>query len=310
MELLKINPQDFGLTDETAVNISQQFQPMLNKMVELEQEFNVIVQMPIENNETSKKAKELRLRYVKLRTATADIHKQQKSFYLNGGRFVDGWKNAQIFASQGKEERLEKIEKYFENLEKERIEAIHNERVAVISKYMDVGNVQFGTMDEDVWIAYLSAKKQSYEQLMEAQLETERQKKIKEQEEIKERERIRIENEKLRLEAEAIRQEAENERLRQMDILRKQEIEKRKLQNELDKIKEAEAKAEEERILKEKEEKKKADKLAKAPIKKQMNVWVDSFSLPAILIDNNKKTLIEQKFESFKKWAKAEIENL
>ena len=310
MELLKINPQDFGLTDETALNISQQFQPMLNKMVELEQEYNEIVQLPIEDKETSKKAKELRLKYVKLRTATADIHKQQKAFYLNGGRFVDGWKNAQIFASQGKEENLESIEKYFENIEKERIANIHNERVAIISKYMEVGNVQFGSMDEDVWIAYLSAKKQSYEQLMEAQLEAERQKKIKEQEELKERERIRIENEKLRLEAEAIRQEAENERLRQMDILRKQEIEKRKLQNELDKIKEAEAKAEEERILKEKEEKKKADKLAKAPIKKQMNVWVDSFSLPAILLDNDKKTLIEQKFESFKKWAKAEIENL
>ena len=297
MELLKINPQDFGLTDETAVNISQQFQPMLNKMVELEQEFNVIVQMPIENNETSKKAKELRLRYVKLLTATADIHKQQKSFYLNGGRFVDGWKNAQIFASQGKEERLENIEKYFENLEKERIEAIHNERVAIINKYMDVGNVQFGTMDEDVWNAYLVAKKQAYETLLEAQIKAE---------EPVERDRMRIENERLRFEAEAIRQEAENEKLRQLDILRKQEIENRKIQNELNKIKEAEAKAEADKLV----EKKKADKLAKAPIKKQMNVWVDSFSIPALLVDNDKKTLIEQKFESFKKWAKAEIENL
>ena len=310
MELLKINPQDFGLTDETALNISQQFQPMLNKMVELEGEFNEIVQLPVEDKETSKKAKELRIKYVKLRTATAEIHKQQKSFYLNGGRFVDGWKNAQVFASQGKEEKLEAIEKYAENKEKERIEAIHNQRVAIISKYMEVGNVQFGTMDEDVWNAYLVAKKQAYETLLEAENKAQEERRQKELEEAKERDRIRIENERLRFEAEAIRHEAENEKLRQLDILRRQEIEKRKIEKELNKIKEAEAKAEAERIAKEKEEKKKADKLAKAPLKKQMNVWVDSFEIPKFSSDNDVSKSIESKFLSFKKWAKAEIENL
>jgi hypothetical protein len=48
---------------------------------------------------------------MKIRTATLDIHKKQKAFYLAGGKFVDGWKNAQHFASMGKEEKLEEIEK-------------------------------------------------------------------------------------------------------------------------------------------------------------------------------------------------------
>ena len=114
MEIVKINPVDYNLTDDTAKNIQQQFEPMLKKMVELENEFNEVVNLAIGESETTKKAKELRLKYVKVRTGTAEIHKNQKAFYLNGGRFIDGWKNAQLFASQGKESKLEEIEKYHE----------------------------------------------------------------------------------------------------------------------------------------------------------------------------------------------------
>ena len=59
--------------------------------------------------------------------------------------------------------------------------------------------------------------------------------------------------------------------------------------------------------------KKEADKLAKAPIKKQLTVWVDSFSinLPNGELLNNETALrIETKFDAFKKWAKSEIENI
>jgi len=46
--------------------------------------------------------KELRLKYMKIRTATLDIHKKQKAFYLAGGRFVDGWMNASLMALSSK----------------------------------------------------------------------------------------------------------------------------------------------------------------------------------------------------------------
>jgi uncharacterized alpha/beta hydrolase family protein len=155
IELVKVNPQEYGLTSETAKNIQDQFSPMLEKMVALEDEFNKITSLDIENKSTSILAKELRLKYVKVRTATAEIHKQQKAFYLNGGRFVDGWKNAQLFASQGKEEALEKIEKYFENKEKERIENLQATRIALISEYVkDTTGLEFGSMQEDVFTAY------------------------------------------------------------------------------------------------------------------------------------------------------------
>jgi len=136
-DLVKVNPEEFGLTTETAQNISAQFQPMLDKMVELEKEYNEIVLLPKEDAETIKKAKDLRLRYVKVRTGTAEIHKTQKAFYLNGGRYVDGWKNAQIFASQGKESALEAIEKHFENLEKERIEKLNAVRTELMRPFVE-----------------------------------------------------------------------------------------------------------------------------------------------------------------------------
>jgi hypothetical protein len=182
-EIIKIEATDYGLTEDFALGIKAQFQPMLDKMVELETEFNEVVSLPIDDNETQKKAKALRNKYVKVRTATAEIHKQQKSFYLNGGRFVDGWKNAQIFASQGKEEKLEQIEKYAENLEKQRIAELHEQRLGEISQYLEPHAIapNFGTMDADVWDAYYMAKKTSYDRrIAEQQKVEEEQKRIKE----------------------------------------------------------------------------------------------------------------------------------
>jgi hypothetical protein len=196
MEIVKINPLDYNLTDDTAKNIQQQFEPMLKKMVELEDEFNEVVNLTIGDSETTKKAKELRLKYVKVRTGTAEIHKNQKAFYLNGGRFIDGWKNAQLFASQGKESRLEEIEKYHENIEKQRVALLEQERMALISPYLTtagIAGVNLGLMLDDVWNAFFEAKKRAYEE----QKENERLEAIKKEEEsqalIKENERLRAE---------------------------------------------------------------------------------------------------------------------
>ena len=175
MEVVKINPQDYGLTDETASNISSQFKPMLDKMVELENEYNEVVKMPLDDEETSKAARQLRLKYVKVRTGTLEIHKQQKAFFLNGGRFVDGWKNAQIFAAQGKEDNLQAIENHAENLEKQRKYKLHEQRFAELMPYIDAQAIDttnfpnFGDMDDDVWDAYLTAKKKAFSDRAEAE---------------------------------------------------------------------------------------------------------------------------------------------
>lgn len=58
-----------------------------------------------------------------------------------------------------------------------------------------------------------------------------------------------------------------------------------------------------------KEAKLEADKLAKAPIKKQMNVWIDTFVYDTPLENETSKEIL-LKFEAFKNWAKSEINKL
>jgi colicin import membrane protein len=340
--IVKIDPKEFGLTDQTAANIAAQFQPMLDKMVELEEEFNQVVRLPIEDPETSKKAKEVRLKYVKIRTGTAEIHKQQKQFYLNGGRFVDGWKNAQIFASQGKEAKLEDIEKYQERLEAERIAKLQNEREYALRPYVDdIAHLDLGKMHEDVWTSYFATKKQQHADKIAAEAEAERLRIEAEKKQMTYNERLRALAPYSLLEFEsdltidttpeefdlymsnakaarvdkdeqlaAARKEAariEAERQKELAAERAKQAE---LQAQIDAKKKAEAEAEAARIKAEEAARKEAERLAKAPVKKQMQAWVNDFSLPATNLDNATATEIKAKFEAFKKWSNAQIENL
>lgn len=331
MGLVNINPVEYGLTDETAKNIQQQFQPMLEKMVELETEYNEVVSLPIEDPNSAKKAKELRLKYVKVRTGTADIHKQQKAFYLNGGRFVDGWKNAQLFASQNKEETLEKIEKYQEIKERERIEKLELQRIELIREFVeDATGLSLGTMSDDVFDAYLTAKKKSHFDRIEAEKKAEQDHIEKEKAEAAERERMRLENEKLKAEAQAKEKELQKQKEdaeKAMAAERaKAELERKKIEAEaqakLDSEIAQRKKIEAEQMAAEKErqrieaeklaqiekDQKEQAKLEKAPIKKQMKVWVTGFSLPEISLTNDKKDEIVAKFEAFKKWCESQID--
>lgn len=344
VELVKIDPIEFGLTDETAKGIQQQFEPMLAKMSELESEFNEVVTMPIDDPKTSKKAKELRNKYVKVRTATAEIHKTQKSFYLNGGRFVDGWKNAQLFASQGKEARLEEIENYLALQEKAKRDAILEERINLISPFVENANtLGLSLMADDVFEAYLKAKKQDYADRLEAErkAEEERLAEIKaEQERI---EAQRIENEKLKAEAEKREKEIEIERKRkeqelielqakadaerkeqqsiiekeraerefeakkQSEIIEAQRKEAEKITKELQAKADAEAKLESERIAK-------LEQMALAPDKEKLSIWVKSSELaesPKVNAKCSKVAKdIKAKHEAFLVWANTQIESI
>jgi colicin import membrane protein len=311
IELVKVNPSEFGLTSETAKNIQDQFAPMLEKMVALEDEFNKITSLDIEDKSTSMLAKDLRLKYVKVRTATAEIHKQQKAFYLNGGRFVDGWKNAQLFASQGKEEALEKIEKYFEYKEKERINNLQATRIALISEYVkDTTGLEFGTMQEDVFTSYYNAKKKEYEDKIEAEKQAELQRIELAKKEAEEREAQRIENEKLKAEAQKREAEIEAERKANEAKVKAEQLERERVQKELNAKIEAERKAEAERVAKIAQEAKEAEKLAKAPVKKQLTVWVNSFEISTFEKPNNTSIEIVEKYEAFKKWALQKVNEL
>ena len=114
---------------------------------------------------------ELRAHYRKMRNK---IHKELKAFYLAGGRFVDGWKNAQLAASQGKEERLMSIKKHYENLEKERIAKLQEERAKLLEPYdLSVIPENLGEVEPDVWENYLKGVKSNYEIRVQAEKKAE-----------------------------------------------------------------------------------------------------------------------------------------
>ena len=74
--------------------------------------------------------------------------------------------------------------------------------------------------------------------------------------------------------------------------------------------KDAEIKAEQERIAAEAKARKEAEKLAKAPIKKQLTAWVEMFDLPKTELNHELVAEFQSKHESMKNWCKIQIENL
>lgn len=126
----------------------------------------------------------------------------------------------------------------------------------------------------------------------------------KNQEEV-EKERNRLAKEKAEAEAKmkAIQDKAEEE-------ARQQRAKQAELEAEIERQRQAQAQAEEKQRLAEQQAREEAEKLAKAPVKQQMTVWVDSFALPTTTAENPTKEDIITKFESFKKWAKNEIEKM
>ena len=239
MDLVKIKAADYGLEESKAKQISDMFKPMLDKMVDLEKEYNEIVDLPI-SKATTALAKDLRLRYVKVRTGTAVIHKDIKQFYIKGGKFVDGWKNTQLMASEGIEKSLKDIECHFENIEKEKREQLKAKREKELQAFeLEVMPPGLGEMDEEIWNNFLTGTKANYEARIAAEKKAETDRIAAEKAEKAEQDRIRKENDKLKAEAkEKERLDAIAEKKRQKaDAARiaKEAAEKKKRQEENDK---------------------------------------------------------------------------
>ena len=274
--IVKIDHEEYGLQATEAKKIESAFVPMLEKMTELEDAFNEVIVKDL-IPETCAEARRLRLDYVKVRTATAAIHKKAKAYYLAGGRFVDGWKNAQLFAAQEKEERLKEIEEHFERIEAEKKRELGEKREAQIAPYGDFEGTDFSEMDEAVWTNFLSGAKSAYEQRIAAEKKAEEERIAAEkaereriQKQAEENARLKAEAEKREKEIAAERKRVEQERMKAEAKAKKEreaaeakaraEAEKReKAEAELEAKRKAEREAEEARLAAEEAEKAKGE---------------------------------------------------
>ena len=176
-------------------------------------------------------------------------------------------------------------------------------------QYMDIKNVLIN--DKNEFEKEQLRIRQENERLAKEKEEAElkAQKEREEAERKLEAERKAFE-EKARKEREEVERVRAEERAKQEAELKAEREKQAKLEAELKAKQEAERKAFEEKRIAEESARKEAEKLAKAPVKKQMSVWVNSFELPQLSVENEKTELIKQKFEAFKNWALKEVESL
>lgn len=261
---------------EKAKMIESAFLPMIELIKAVESEFaEIIAKEPGE--ESCKEARDLRLKLVKVRTSTAAIHKEQKAEYLRAGRAIDGVKNILEFAIVDKEEALLKMEKHFENIEKEKLLVLKKEREEMISRFgYDFGNLDLSKIEQSMFDVMLIGAEKAFNDNIAAEKAAEEARIANELKLEQEREAQRIENERLKAEAlkreEEIKKEreeqqrvlkeqqakaaaekeiadkkAKEEREKQEAILKKEREEKAKIEAELETKRQAEAKAEQER---------------------------------------------------------------
>ena len=340
---ITLNPTEFGIDEDRGLEIVNKFSPLQFEINAYNEQYKSILESEL-TEELTVKARDLRLKLKDIRTKQVNkIHKSEKDFYLQGGRFVDAWKNKLNTIIEVQEDKLQQIEDYFLNIEKQKIEDLRNSRWLRLKEYTDLEPNDLGLMSEDIFNATLNGfiqieKEKELEQkrIEEEKAEEERILKLhnlrKEKtlpffdfwnEEDKKQnlgiisesdfntffDRIQLNKKEFDIKQEEFRKE--NERLRlEAEKLRKERLEKEKLEAEIkaNKIKlekEEQAKKEEqERLRLEQEE------IRKAPIKKQLSFWIDSFEIPDTQVENEITLEIKQKFESFLKWSKNKINEM
>ena len=200
-----------------------------------------------------------------------------------------------------------------EKAEKERIRLAEIERLNSVRRELAMPyyffwsehekQINFGEQSEDEFSAFL-------ERIKKAKADDDLQ-----QEEIrKENERLAEEKrkaeEKAKKEREEVERQLEQQRKEQEEAIRKEREKQAELEAQLEEKRKSELEDENKRIKEEQEKKKEAERLAKAPIKNQLNAWVNSFEIPETNVDNDVSKLIKEKFNAFKYWSLTQVEKL
>jgi hypothetical protein len=207
---------------------------------------------------------------------------------LNGAKLqLQAKKDAELKAEQERieAERLAEIERQKE-IKRLQVIQSNKEQLLPLSQWIiNFDLIDFETVDLTTTIESAKKVKADHDAKVEAQ---------------------RIENERLKAEREKAQKEAERKAL-ELEAEREKQA---KIQAELDAEKERQAKAERERLAKLEAEKLEAEKLAKAPIKNQMEAWINLFEIPTTELNNDVVKEIQQKFDAFKDWSKKQISKI
>lgn len=181
-ELTIIQAEEFGVDAVKAKNIEYSFLPKKTEIDAYAEQYSEIIKLEL-NPDTFKKARELRLKLVKVRTGIAEVHKAEKAFFLASGKYVDALKNKLTAPIEQMEAKLREIEDTEKRLEQERKEKLRLERIALLEPYgADVSFLPLAEMTEEQFQGQLGLAKAAYEKRQEeerlAKEELERQERI------------------------------------------------------------------------------------------------------------------------------------
>lgn len=209
--------EETGLSVEKKAEIETAFAPMIAERDGYKKVYEAILSKPIDMD-TIKEARELRLKLVKTSSGIRLIHKTQKAFFLQAGKFVDSWKNKELPPVEQMKDKLAEIEDFFAKQERDRIDENRAKRAEMMFNIGGVGiapdNYPTGyeTMQDEVFNLWFTAKEK--ELIDEKRAAKEKQDKIDElyrkEEEAKKKEAARIEAERVEREEKV---NAENKRL-------------------------------------------------------------------------------------------------
>lgn len=226
------------------------------------------------------------------------------------------------------EDKAEWKANFVKRYEAEQKELRTQNRILQVEKYAEINRIEFENMSDESFESFVNGLKSTYLAKIEAERLAEEKRLATLKAEADRIEAQRVENERLKIEADKREKEIEEERKKaqsaelerqrlakieadkQMRIQAEKDVEIEKERQARIKLENENKAKEDARIKAELDAKKEADKLAKAPIKNQLAVWVDSFNLPNSSVNNETSDEIKAKFESFKKWSINLIEQL
>jgi len=251
MNKLILSTDELNLVEPSkAQKIKDTFEPMVLMLESFEQTYKAIIEESKKGitPDLIAKAKRTRLDIAQIRIKTANLKDSEKEEYKRAANAIQGVHNIIVWAVVDYENQLKFIEETPKRLETERLETLQLERAEQLQKYIeDAHERNLANMEEDVWLAYLGAKKQAYEDYQAAEAAARLAQIQKEKEAKEEQERIIKENKKLLLEREEANKKAENERILREKANREREFRDQKERNrlaEIEAIKQAEIRAE------------------------------------------------------------------
>lgn len=316
-ELLKINESEYTFTKEKIEEFKKPFYPLAENFIK---ELPNIEKIILEYKkwytpELWARAKRCKLDIAKIRNNTKDLKDKEKSSFLQVWNLIQACHNVIVKTIEEKEDELEIIIKYEENLRIQKIKDLQNEREELLKQYNvdNISTLRLWEMEDIVFNNFLEWTKKAYNDKIEFEKkqseEKEKQEKI---EKIYNNRRLEIAqysyiiNDDLKFDLLKETSEEEyhiylnklKEAKKEDDYKReKQQKEIDRLNKELEEEEKKKQKLEDEKRVKEESEKQQKEEKARIEKETRYKDFLNAFNVTKEKIDNKEMKIVSENWK-------------